>query len=268
MWKVLWKTLIWENQHLSLTTSIWVALNRSAKSEDIVDNYKNMFESRISAGATEKYLVWRDLMQTSLHGPMMWKVMQTVRSGIASWLTKQRRIWNLLENCQKYALTLSWNARIWHTLVDQTFYGQWTNLQDRLRNGPELVTNDYLVWSLSFFIHVNTNSIAMWETLPNNADCDCFKTLILLEILKTQNRLREEFCAYLEVIHLFPQVGCVRHKLQSHTVRRNLKLFLLMQDYAWMEFPLLIFGIWSLKRCTLPPTKQSDRKRSAEKRAA
>ena len=81
MWKVLWKTLIWENQHLSLTTSIWVALNRSAKSEDIVDKYKNMFEIRISAGATEKYLVWRDLMQTSLQGPMMWKVMQTLRSG-------------------------------------------------------------------------------------------------------------------------------------------------------------------------------------------
>ena len=33
---------------------------------------------------------------------------------------------------------------------------------------------------------MNTNSIAMWETLPNNADWDCFKTPILQEILRTQ----------------------------------------------------------------------------------
>ena len=36
-------------------------------------------------------------------------------------------------------------------------------------------------------------------------DCD------FAEILKTQNRLQEDFCAYLEVTRLFPQVGCVRN---------------------------------------------------------
>ena len=34
---------------------------------------------------------------------------------------------------------------------------------------------------------MNTNSIAIWETLPNNADWDCFKTPILQEILRVQN---------------------------------------------------------------------------------
>ena len=33
---------------------------------------------------------------------------------------------------------------------------------------------------------MNTNSIATWETLPNNADWDCFKTPILQEILRIQ----------------------------------------------------------------------------------
>ena len=33
---------------------------------------------------------------------------------------------------------------------------------------------------------MNTNSIVMWEILPNNADWDCFKTLISREILKIQ----------------------------------------------------------------------------------
>ena len=36
----------------------------------------------------------------------------------------------------------------------------------------------------------------MWEILPNNADWDCFKTLISREILKFQNPLLEEHCAF------------------------------------------------------------------------
>ena len=72
-----------------------------------------------------------------------------------------------------------WNAYIWHVLKDPIFHGQWTNLHDRSQNGPKPVTNDYLVWSLTSITHVMTNNIVMWETLPNNADWDCFKTPIL-----------------------------------------------------------------------------------------
>ena len=49
------------------------------------------------------------------------------------------------------------------------------------------------------------------------------KTLTLLEILKTQNRLLVESSAFLAVKKLFPQVGFVRNKFRSHTVRRKLK---------------------------------------------
>ena len=46
---------------------------------------------------------------------------------------------------------------------------------------------------ISFFItQVNTNNIVMWEILLSNADWDCFRTLILREILKIQNPLLEE----------------------------------------------------------------------------
>ena len=49
-------------------------------SKDIVANYRSMFESRISAGATEKYQKQKprgNLMpKRHLHGPMTWKVMQ------------------------------------------------------------------------------------------------------------------------------------------------------------------------------------------------
>ena len=94
-------------------------------------------------------------------------------------IISKKKNWNPWRNCQKYALKLFWNVYIWHVLEDPIFYGQWTNLHDRSQNGPNLVTNDYLVWSLTSNTHQNTNSIAMWETLHNNADWDCFKTSIL-----------------------------------------------------------------------------------------
>ena len=70
----------------------------------------------------------------------------------------------------------------------------------------------------------------MWETLPNNADWDCCKTLTLREILRIQNPIRVEHCAFLEVIHLFQSVGCVRNKLQFRTAQQHQKSFSWMQD--------------------------------------
>ena len=53
--KFSWKTLIWENQHHFLIMYIWDALKEKCKiSNESVANYRDMFESRISAGAKEK----------------------------------------------------------------------------------------------------------------------------------------------------------------------------------------------------------------------
>ena len=38
--------------------------------------------------------------------------------------------------------------------------------------------------------------------------------------------------------------GCVRNKLQFHTVQQNLKVSLWNQDWDLTVFPLLIYGIW------------------------
>ena len=58
----------------------------------------------------------------------------------------------------------------------------------------------------------------MWETLPNNADWDCFKTQILQEILRIQNLLQVEHCAFLEVIHLFRSAWmCKKQTSVSHS---------------------------------------------------
>ena len=65
---------------------------------------------------------------------------------------------------------------------------------------------------------MNTNNIVMWVTLTNNADWNCFKTLILREILRIQNPLLEEHCAFLEVIYLFPiSWMCKKQTSVSHS---------------------------------------------------
>ena len=113
-----------------------------------------------------------------------------------------RIVYSLLTNCSE-------NVCIWLVLEDLTYYGLWTNLLVRSRNGQDLVTNAWHVWSRTFIIQVNTGNVVMLEEAQhNNADLDCFETLILQETLKTQNQHQEEFCAFSEVTRLCQWVGC------------------------------------------------------------
>ena len=93
-------------------------------SEDIVDNYRTMFESRSSAGGIrENYHSLKIFV--FLHGLMTWLVMQrSVWNDIVSWRTRRlsnstkyllhalmtttskKKKQNLLENCQIHALKL------------------------------------------------------------------------------------------------------------------------------------------------------------------
>ena len=136
-------------------------------------------------------------------------------STLASMTTTSKKKWNPLENCHKYAPKFFWNACTWQELEGLIFYGQWTNLHDQSSNGPKHVTNAWIDWIHIFIIHGNTNNIAMWVILLNNADWDCFETLTLREMLRIQNPHLEEHCAFLEVTHLFQQVGCARNKLPA-----------------------------------------------------
>ena len=93
----------------------------------------------------------------------------------------------------KYAPKLFWNVCIWHELVDLISYGLWISLQDRLQNGPRLVTNAWIDWYLMHSSHMWIQTVLlMWEILLSNVDWDCFRTLTLREILKIQNPLQEE----------------------------------------------------------------------------
>ena len=231
-------------------------------SKDIVDNYRTMFESRISAGGAGGITI-PSKFYVFLLGHMTWWVMQrNVWNDIVSWQTgrlnnstkcqlhalmtsiSKKKNWNPWKICQKYALKIVLKCfKFWHELDDLIFYCQWINLHGRLQNGPKPVTNAWIDWFHIFIILVNTNNIVMWEILPNNADWDCFKTLTLQEILKIQNPLLEEHCACSEVIHLFQLVGCARNKLLFPTAQQNLKLSLWTLDWDWMVCLLWNYGI-------------------------
>ena len=124
MWKVLNKevdlgepTSFFDHVYLGCTQ------RQCEVSQDIVDNYRTMFESRISAGRTEKLPFSKILV--FLHGRMIWWVMQrSVWNDIVSWRTRlhnnstkyllhvsmtttlKRKKQYLLENCQLLALKL------------------------------------------------------------------------------------------------------------------------------------------------------------------
>ena len=106
---------------------------------------------------------------------------------------------------------------------------------------------------------MNINSIVMWVILQNNADWDCFKTPILREILRTQNLLRVEHCAFLEVIHLYQSVGCARNKLQFRTVQQNPKSFSLDAGLRLDGIPAL--DLWDLIVAILGNTNPSNQAR-------
>ena len=122
MWKVLMKEVD-VGEPTSLTIFIWFALNENAKRAKILWTITEMCLNPESLQQQKKnYFVQGNLAQTSLHGPMIWKVMQrNVWSDTASWRTKQpsnctklqlhalmtinskKKNWDLLENCPTYA---------------------------------------------------------------------------------------------------------------------------------------------------------------------
>ena len=72
---------------------------------------------------------------------------------------------------------------------------KWTRACDRRL--AHLISKIHCTNGYKQFCHVG-------NFLHNSADWDCFKTLILQGILKTQNRFREDSCASLAVTRLFP----------------------------------------------------------------
>ena len=151
-----------------------------------------------------------------------------------------RIVQSMLSNCSEMII-FDTNWKTWYSPVSE----QTCTINHKM--DQSMWQNAWIVWYHTFITHVNTNSIAMWVVLLNNADWDFFKAPILQEILRIQNLLLEEHWAYSAVIHSIQSVGCARNKLQFHTVQQNPKSSLWMRDWGWLVSPLSICGILLFK---------------------
>ena len=251
-----WRLLILMKQHHFLTMYVWDVLDVNAnRTKLLFEQHKEMFESRISAGATEKLPGWEKPHAKTVswshdmegHAQKCVEIYcelankkgrATVQSfkSLLGWSSISRRWnWKQLENHQKYAHKLSWSACNWHEFVDLTFNGQSINLPDQSQNGPEHLTN---VWQDSFYpfiTQVTTDNVAMCSDFGGNLDDSKSTSGGILCIL--------------EVEHLFPLVGGVRSKHQCPPVLQNQKSFRWMLDCEWMDHLLSTCVTWWLKCC-------------------
>ena len=100
---------------------------------------------------------------------------------------------------------------------------------------------------------MNPNNIVMRETLQDSADWDCFKILILQEILRIQNLHQVEHCALSDATRSCQLVEVQETGHQFHTVQKKLKLFLSMQTHGWNSSSWSLgFGFWSVSFFTKP----------------
>ena len=106
----------------------------------IIEEYTQVFESRISVGATEKLpgcgkhhakmVAWSCDIEGHAQ-KMRWEILRTGKQKdgavaqsfkpLLGWSSIQEGGLNQLENYQKYGGKLSWNVCTWHEMVDLTF---------------------------------------------------------------------------------------------------------------------------------------------------
>ena len=103
---------------------------------------------------------------------------------------------------------------------------------------------------------MNINSIAMWETLLNNAGWDCSKTPILQEILRIENLHRVEHYAFLEVKHLFVPISWMCKK-QTSVTHSSTKSAIISLDTRLRLDGITALDLWDLIVAVLGNTNQS-----------
>ena len=211
--------------------------------KDIVDNYRTMFESRISAGAKEKttkpantesfYVVPR-------YGRSCQEVCVERYCELANKTTQQlykvstpciddhqvkeeeeemKSVGEMSDVCSQMVLKCVYLARIgrpdilWSVNKLARAITKWTRACDKRL--ARLITYIHFTSEHKQYCHVGNTA--------QQCQLDCFKTLTLQEILKIRNRLQVEHYAYFEATHLSQQVGCARNRHVYHTVQQSLK---------------------------------------------
>ena len=143
-----------------------------------------------------------------------------------------REVYSLPTICSEMSVFSSY----WETPV---------NLLVRSQNGQNLVINAWRVWSRTFIIHVNIGNIVIGEIHSVNADWECFKTLVLQEMLKTQNQNQEEFCAFCGSHSLVPMSWMCKKQTKVWCCFSEAKIIFLDANLRMDCIPAVTF--WDLE---------------------
>ena len=190
------------------------------RSKDIVDNYRTMFESRISAGGVEKLPYPQNLRISSWSYDMAGHAKKCVERycELANKTTQQlykvstpciddhhfkeeetKSVGELSQVRPQIVLKCLYLARVgrpdilWSVNKLARSITKWTKACDKRLNRL-----------ISYFYHTcEYKHFVTWGILPNDADWDCFKTLTSRESFKIQNLRQMEHYVFSEVIHLF-----------------------------------------------------------------
>ena len=225
-----WKTLICEKPASFFDHVCLGSTQRECKPNvnHLLRNTQKMFESRISAGATEKMLGWKKLTQKHVDGKndthKQWHWKDTV-----NWRTRK------LSNCTKFQAP-AWmtinsrkrNLNLWRIVRSVLTY-----CVEMLVPGTNWTTGYFMVcqqtgsccykmdssmrqtFSKTYFMH---SSYTRLPTTLSRRATQHTKTQTLLVTLRTRNQHQGEPHAHPEVEHSSLWMGCVRNKTSvSHS---------------------------------------------------
>ena len=168
-----------------------------------------------------------------------------------------RVVTSILSNCSE----MFFLARIGRPDI---LWSVWINLHDWLRNGSKRVTNAWIDWFHAFITHVNANRISLWITLQNNADWDHFKTPILREILRIQDRLLKEHCAFFGSHKFVPTSWMCKKTNFSFTQLKRVRNHFFGR---WIEISRDSFSRFMGSDCFFPWKHDSDSWKTGENRS-
>ena len=231
-------------------------------SKDIADNYRAMFESRISAGGTEKFPCSGNLRISSWSFDMEGHAKKCVERycELANRTTQQlykvstpciddhhfkeeemKSVGELSQvcsqNCSKNAYTLARIGRpdiLWSVNKLARSITKWTKACDKRLN--RLISYIHHTCEYRQYCHVGNTAKQCRLGLFQDSD-------FAGDLEDSKSTSGGTLCIFWKSYIRSNKLGCVRNKLQFHTVQQNQKSSLWMQDCCWTVFTLLMYGI-------------------------
>ena len=211
-WKILMKDVDLGEQTSFLDHVFLGCTQRECKiSNDIVASYRDMFESKMSAGAKEKLLT-RGSRKLDADTTSSWsydmeghaKKCVEMYCELANKTTQQ--LCKVATPCmddnqfkEEENESVGELSTVCSQIVLKCLYLACTGRPD-IRWSVNKLARAVTKWTKA--CDKRLARVISWERQHNNADLDCFKTLILQETLKTQNQHQEGSCVFSEVTRL------------------------------------------------------------------